>query len=400
MVTLRSSTQRRRASRRSRGKSRRTSGSPPVRRTSVTPIAASSADEPLDLLEVQDVVALEPRQPLGGHAVLAAEVAAVGDRHAQIADPAAVPVEKRVHRHAPSVSCRAMRLHGPARRAARSRSPRAAAAGAPSARTPTASATRLSAFAQASAKHDYRRVCADLLAKPVIDSVRRAGLTCENAMKTALEGVEAPEARGPPGHDQGQPRQRQGPHHRRQPAGLRRHGRAGQGGRGLEDRGAGRGLGCPSSSAVASGAARRLLPHRGSGERRRSADAWPLRVRRRCPPRSSSAVRVGFATPPAAARGGGRFWRTHASQRSTTPSRPISEVLRMTRFASHDPRARGRRPAPRTAGRSFPLDAAVSARGAADAWARPQPGAAARSVATKSVLAIGPTHGDVAPASG
>ena len=35
-------------------------------------------------------------------------------------------------------------------------------------------------------------MCDDLLAKPVIDSVRRAGLTCESAMKTALEGVEAP----------------------------------------------------------------------------------------------------------------------------------------------------------------------------------------------------------------
>ena len=50
----------------------------------------------------------------------------------------------------------------------------------------------LSAFAQASAEHDYRRVCADLLAKPVIDSLRKAGLSCESAMKTALEGVEAP----------------------------------------------------------------------------------------------------------------------------------------------------------------------------------------------------------------
>ena len=50
----------------------------------------------------------------------------------------------------------------------------------------------LSAFAQASAQHDYRRVCADLLAKPVIDSVRRAGLSCESAMKTALEGVQSP----------------------------------------------------------------------------------------------------------------------------------------------------------------------------------------------------------------
>jgi Domain of unknown function (DUF4878) len=46
----------------------------------------------------------------------------------------------------------------------------------------------LSAFAQASAQHDYHRVCADLLAKPVIDSARRAGVSCE----TALEGVQSP----------------------------------------------------------------------------------------------------------------------------------------------------------------------------------------------------------------
>jgi hypothetical protein len=51
----------------------------------------------------------------------------------------------------------------------------------------------LAAFGQASAKHDYRRVCAELLAKPVIDSVRRAGLSCESAMKTALQGVQSPE---------------------------------------------------------------------------------------------------------------------------------------------------------------------------------------------------------------
>ena len=35
-------------------------------------------------------------------------------------------------------------------------------------------------------------MCSELLAKPVIESVGRAGLTCENAMKTALEGVDAP----------------------------------------------------------------------------------------------------------------------------------------------------------------------------------------------------------------
>jgi hypothetical protein len=50
----------------------------------------------------------------------------------------------------------------------------------------------LGAFGEARAQHDYRRVCAELLAKPVIDSVRRAGLSCENAMKSALEGVKAP----------------------------------------------------------------------------------------------------------------------------------------------------------------------------------------------------------------
>jgi hypothetical protein len=51
----------------------------------------------------------------------------------------------------------------------------------------------LAAFGQASAKHDYRRVCGELLAKPVIDSVRRAGLSCESAMKSALQGVQSPQ---------------------------------------------------------------------------------------------------------------------------------------------------------------------------------------------------------------
>ena len=35
-------------------------------------------------------------------------------------------------------------------------------------------------------------MCAELLAKPVIDSVRRAGLSCESAMKSALQGVQSP----------------------------------------------------------------------------------------------------------------------------------------------------------------------------------------------------------------
>ena len=88
----------------SRGKSRRTSGSPPVRRTSRTPIAASSAHQPLDLLEAQHLRALQPRQPLGGHAVLAAEVAAVGDRHAQVLDAPAVAVDQRLADHVTEVT--------------------------------------------------------------------------------------------------------------------------------------------------------------------------------------------------------------------------------------------------------------------------------------------------------
>ena len=53
--------------------------------------------------EIERVVALHPRQTLGRHAVLAAEVAPIGDRHAQIADAPAVPVEKRRALHGDSV---------------------------------------------------------------------------------------------------------------------------------------------------------------------------------------------------------------------------------------------------------------------------------------------------------
>ena len=55
---------------------------------------ASSDDEPRDLLVAEDVVAVQPRQALGGHAVLAAEVAAVGDRDADVADVAPVAVDQ------------------------------------------------------------------------------------------------------------------------------------------------------------------------------------------------------------------------------------------------------------------------------------------------------------------
>ena len=57
------------------------------------------ADQTRDLLEGQNFGAFEPGQPLGGHAVLAAEVAAVGDRHAQVADQTAVTVSEWLKRH-------------------------------------------------------------------------------------------------------------------------------------------------------------------------------------------------------------------------------------------------------------------------------------------------------------
>ena len=48
--------------------------------------------QPLDLLEAQDLVAIEPFHPLGRHAVATAEVAAIGDRDAQVGDRPAVGV--------------------------------------------------------------------------------------------------------------------------------------------------------------------------------------------------------------------------------------------------------------------------------------------------------------------
>src|SRR5205823_5541977 len=56
------------------------------------------AHDALDLLEGEDLLTPEPRQPVRRHAVLAAEVAAVRDRDAQVLDPAAVPVDERLAR--------------------------------------------------------------------------------------------------------------------------------------------------------------------------------------------------------------------------------------------------------------------------------------------------------------
>src|SRR5205085_12143111 len=55
------------------------------------------AHEPLDLLEAQDLALRQPLEPLGGHAVRAAEVALVRDGHAQARDRPAPRVDERLH---------------------------------------------------------------------------------------------------------------------------------------------------------------------------------------------------------------------------------------------------------------------------------------------------------------
>ena len=82
----------------SRSRSRRTSGSPPVIRIFSTPWRDERAREPLDLLERQQLAPVEEpvvaAEDLLRHAVDAAEVAAVGDRDAQVADRAAERVDE------------------------------------------------------------------------------------------------------------------------------------------------------------------------------------------------------------------------------------------------------------------------------------------------------------------
>ena len=50
----------------------------------------------------------------------------------------------------------------------------------------------LSAFAEATAKKDYQRLCDDLLSPDLIEQVRRVNLPCEVALRTGFEDVEQP----------------------------------------------------------------------------------------------------------------------------------------------------------------------------------------------------------------
>ena len=91
---------------------RRTSGSPPVSLQLAHAARDEGARQPVDLLEAQQILARQEGHGLG-HAIDAAEVAAVGDRDAQIGDMPAEGVDQGLFGHASSLSspcARALRL--------------------------------------------------------------------------------------------------------------------------------------------------------------------------------------------------------------------------------------------------------------------------------------------------
>ena len=78
----------------SRCRSRRKSGSPPVRRTCRTPTNVKTSTSSGEFLEGQQFRARQPGVFLLGHAVEAAQIAAVGDREAQALEG---PAEQVAH---------------------------------------------------------------------------------------------------------------------------------------------------------------------------------------------------------------------------------------------------------------------------------------------------------------
>jgi hypothetical protein len=50
----------------------------------------------------------------------------------------------------------------------------------------------LDTFAQATAKRDWRRICDEVLAHRLLDRLRAAGVSCEVALSTGLQGVREP----------------------------------------------------------------------------------------------------------------------------------------------------------------------------------------------------------------
>ena len=73
---------------------RRTSGSPPVRRSLVTPLAMKALHKPVEFLQAEQVGLGQERHVLR-HAIDAAEIAAIGHRDAQIGDRALKRIDQR-----------------------------------------------------------------------------------------------------------------------------------------------------------------------------------------------------------------------------------------------------------------------------------------------------------------
>ena len=96
------------AARTSTGRLVRSSGSPPVTRSLSTPEADEHADQPVDLLEGEQVLLGQPGVLRLGHAVLTPQVAAVGDRQAEVAQRTLQGVEE----HARAVLDYGTRAHG------------------------------------------------------------------------------------------------------------------------------------------------------------------------------------------------------------------------------------------------------------------------------------------------
>ena len=98
LVVIAMSTRAAPAWRSSRGRCARTVGSPPVIRTDSNP--KRSTHDPHDpglLLVGEQLVAVEPGHALLGHAVGAAEIAAVGDREPEVGDPTSERVDQWLH---------------------------------------------------------------------------------------------------------------------------------------------------------------------------------------------------------------------------------------------------------------------------------------------------------------
>ena len=154
----------------------------------VDPHRGQHADETANLLEAQDLLALQPGEPLGRHAVLAAEIAAIGDRHPQVADHSAVTVGEGVDRHhVQRLPWRSVRLSvllialGLA----------LTVGGCGSAPSSPVRA-KIDQFAADARRHDFQAICDQVLATALLERLAAAGVSCPGAVAGALGNAAQP----------------------------------------------------------------------------------------------------------------------------------------------------------------------------------------------------------------